>query len=966
MFKKLALVFAVVLLAAPVFAANSVFVEGAFAGRFSISLFDANNRPIKNLGGDDLFFVFIPESVGVPLINSLGDPSFNATNCPALQGKREYYAVYQSEGVATHVGCTNGSSFNVRIRVGSEQGGIRPTPCVEFGPCGDTGIVRFTDITTGPPATATGSGSSNNTPSFKVVLTYLTDGPGTPFARVPEDYMITTGTTPAAGTQLTPGSTQNLNLNVRYRLTSFKNGTLQGTLYNGDQVLASTTAVNTSSLSGENTQGFNFPSVVIPNSGNLTLRGELRVRETGVVVASSSIVWPIFQAPQLTAAPNLVRFKSTAGTTKQDDAIFVMSTSTQAINYTASINNASKWLALSTPTGAIPAPAGVFTQAAKLPLSMDPTGLAPGYYFDSVHIVTSLGALNVPVTLRVGTPPLSINVEPNGLRFDVRQGQGSPISKTLNVYHAGPAGSSTNWSARVLTGVNLIRLSASNGTATPGNPSPVSVSLASTATDTLGPAQAVIEFSSPNTPPEYVTVVANVTATTTPAPPLLDPVSLLFVAPQGGSPVTQRVQVHVSELAPTNFTFSSSGANYTGTAVTSSASTTAPGAIDVTFNPATANTGGSRSLLNVTAGAFQLRTSRLTTIVLPPAGTACTPLGIVVRETSLVDRFNIPAGLPQPLTVQLYDNCGNRLKGGSVSASFSNGDPSLRFELDEATGDFFTTWVPQTALNTSSVKVTLWPVFGTRSSNVLDISNGTVTGNAAPPPSLVSGGILNNLNPIVGAPVAPGTIAQVYGDNFYSGAGFLSAAAPPLDSRFQGAQLTVGGTPAPFYYLSKTQAAAQIPTELTPGRAYSAMMEVNGVYSVPQSIEVVSTTPGTVSASGALVAQHAVDYQLVTAQNPSKPGESLIMYLVGMGATNPNVATGVPAPGGPLAEAAVKPTVTIDGQNSTIQFAGLTPGFAGLYQINFVVPSNARDGDLDVVIKQDGLAANATRLTVKK
>lgn len=861
-------------LGTPAFAANSVFIDGAFAGRFSISLFDASNKPIKNLGGEDLFFIFIPESVGVPLINSLGDPSFNATNCPGLQEKREYYAVYQSEGVATHVGCTNGSSFNVRIRVGSEQGGIRPTPCVEFGPCGDTGIVRFTDMTTGPPATATGTGSSNNTASFKVVLTYLTDGPGTPFARVPDDYMITTGTTPTAGTQLTPGSTQNLNLNVRYRLTSFKNGTLQGTLYNGDQVLATTTAANTTSLGGENTTNFSFPSVVIPNSGILTLRGELRVRETGAVVASSSVVWPIFQAPQLTAAPNMVRFNSIAGTTKQDDAIFVMSTSTQAINYTASVNNASKWLALSAPTGTIPAPTGVFTQAGKLSLSMDPTGLAPGYYFDSVHIATSLGTLDVPVALRVGTPPLSLNVEPNGLRFDVRQGQGSPISKTLNVYHAGPTGSSSNWSARILTGANVIRLNTTNGTATPGNPSPVSVSLASTATDTLGPTQAVIEFSSPNTPPEYVTVVANVTATTTPAPPILDPVHLVLVATQGGSPVTQRVQVHVSELAPTSFTFTISGANYTGTAVTSSASTTTPGAIDVTFNPASANIGsGGRSLLNITAGAFQLRTSRLTAIVLPPAGTPCAPTGVLVRETSLMDRFNIPAGLPQPLTVQLYDNCGNRLKGGSVSASFSNGDPSLRLELDEATGDFFTTWIPQTALNTANVKVTLWPVFGTRFSQVLDISNGTVTGNTAAPPSLVSGGILNNLNPIVGAPLAPGTIAQVYGDNFYSGAGFESAPAPPLDSRFKGTQLLVSGTAAPFYYLSKTQAAAQIPTELAPGRTYSAVVEVNGVYSVPQSFEVVNTTPGTVSSSGALVAQHAADYKLVTPQNPAKPNE---------------------------------------------------------------------------------------------
>jgi uncharacterized protein (TIGR03437 family) len=948
LFKRVLLVFAGVLLATPAFAASSVFGDLAFAGQFSIALFDASNRPIKNSGGDSFFLVFIPEAEGVSLINSLGDPGFNANNCPGLQEKREYYRTPDG----THVGCTNGSSFNLRIRVGSEQGGIRPNDK------GDTGVVRFTDITTGPPATATGTGSSNNTPSFKVVLTYSNGGSGTPFARVPEDYMLPVGSTPVVGTTLTPGSTQNLNLNVRYRLTSTKNGTLQGTLYNDGQVLATTTAANTSSLSGENTQGFNFSSLVVPNSGNLTLRGELRVKETGVVVASSSVVWPIFQAPPLTAAPNMLRFNSTAGTTKQADSITVISTSASPLAYTASIVNASKWLSLSAATGSISA-------SATLPLTMDPTGLAPGYYFDTVRIATSLGTLSVPIALQVGTRPASLNVEPNGMRFDVRQGQGSPISQTLNVYHSGAGGTSSNWSARVLSGANLIRLSTTNGTATLGNPSPISVSLASTATDILGPSQAVIEVSSPNTPPEYVTVWANVTATTTPAPPILTPASLVLAASQGGAPVTQRVQVDLNELVPTNFTFNfSGGTNLTATAVTNSASTTSPGAVDVTFAPsASATIGGSGPIFFNVTSSNQLRTSRLILLTLPPAGAACVPGAVWVRETSLIERFSISAGLPQPLTVQLYDQCGNRLKGGSVAASFSNGDPSLRLEMDEATGDFFTTWTPQTALN-APMKVTLWPTFGNLFSKAFNI-NGTVTGNAAPP-RLVSGGILNNLNPIVGAPVAPGTIAQVYGDNFYSGAGFESAPPPPLDPRLEGAQLLISGNPAPFYYLSKTQAAAQIPTELTPGRTYSALMEVNGVYSTPQSIEVVSATPGTVSVSGALVAQHAADYQLVTAQNPAKPGESLIMYLVGMGVTSPNVATGAPAPAGPLAQASVQPTVTIDGQGATVQFAGLTPGFAGLYQINFIVPATARDGDLDVVIKQDTATANPTKLTVKK
>ncbi|MFM2123676.1 MAG: hypothetical protein RL328_127, partial [Acidobacteriota bacterium] len=156
---KLTLWFAAICFVAPLFAANSVFDNDAFSGLYSIALFDANNRPIKNWGGDGpIGFRLVTESEVVSLINSLGDPNFNANNCPSQTEKREYYVANQSVGVATHVACTNGTSWIMRIRVGGEQGGIRPNDN------GDTGIVRFTDISTGPPATATGTGSSNNTP----------------------------------------------------------------------------------------------------------------------------------------------------------------------------------------------------------------------------------------------------------------------------------------------------------------------------------------------------------------------------------------------------------------------------------------------------------------------------------------------------------------------------------------------------------------------------------------------------------------------------------------------------------------------------------------------------------------------------------------------------------------------------------------------------------------------------------
>jgi uncharacterized protein (TIGR03437 family) len=112
-----------------------------------------------------------------------------------------------------------------------------------------------------------------------------------------------------------------------------------------------------------------------------------------------------------------------------------------------------------------------------------------------------------------------------------------------------------------------------------------------------------------------------------------------------------------------------------------------------------------------------------------------------------------------------------------------------------------------------------------------------------------------------------------------------------------------------------------------------------------------------------LIAQHG-DYSLVTAQNPAHPGEVLTMYLVGMGATDPPVPTGVASPANPVAYANVKPELSIGGAEAEVLFWGLTPGSVGLYQINFRVPPGTQPGDREVIVRQGAARANVTTLAV--
>ena len=111
------------------------------------------------------------------------------------------------------------------------------------------------------------------------------------------------------------------------------------------------------------------------------------------------------------------------------------------------------------------------------------------------------------------------------------------------------------------------------------------------------------------------------------------------------------------------------------------------------------------------------------------------------------------------------------------------------------------------------------------------------------------------------------------------------------------------------------------------------------------------------------VVTHA-DGSLVTASRPAKAGETLVLYAVGLGPTVPMIKSGeaapIPAPSsyvalrfdfspdtGPsfarLIEPLLASTAASGGASPNLQVgemtpAFLTPGYVGLYQVNFVVP----------------------------
>jgi uncharacterized protein (TIGR03437 family) len=93
---------------------------------------------------------------------------------------------------------------------------------------------------------------------------------------------------------------------------------------------------------------------------------------------------------------------------------------------------------------------------------------------------------------------------------------------------------------------------------------------------------------------------------------------------------------------------------------------------------------------------------------------------------------------------------------------------------------------------------------------------------------------------------------------------------------------------------------------------------------------------------------------------PVKPGETLVLFGVGLGPTNPSAPAGQPFSG---AAPTVNPvTVTIGGISAKVMFSGAVA--AGLYQVNVIVPPEP-SGDQPVQLSIAGNKAPLARVTIQ-
>ena len=249
----------------------------------------------------------------------------------------------------------------------------------------------------------------------------------------------------------------------------------------------------------------------------------------------------------------------------------------------------------------------------------------------------------------------------------------------------------------------------------------------------------------------------------------------------------------------------------------------------------------------------------------------------------------------------------------------------------------------------------------------------TQDGTAPPPPTapvVFEGGVVNNASFAASpAPVAPGSIAAVFGQNLNAGSTLWFSnfgQDGKLVTSLGGATVAINGIPAPLFYSTPQQLGIQIPVQLAGQASAIIVVTVAGESSAPRSLNLAEHAPGifTVNQQGSGIASvlHENGGAQVTVANPAQPGELLTFFMTGLGPLTPPLETGAPSAGNQTAAAS---TVTIDGVQAGVEYSGSAAGTVGLNQVRVRVPVGTRAApDIPVVLRIGGQTSNPATIPV--
>jgi uncharacterized protein (TIGR03437 family) len=188
---------------------------------------------------------------------------------------------------------------------------------------------------------------------------------------------------------------------------------------------------------------------------------------------------------------------------------------------------------------------------------------------------------------------------------------------------------------------------------------------------------------------------------------------------------------------------------------------------------------------------------------------------------------------------------------------------------------------------------------------------------------------------------APGGLISIFG-NGLARAGFATS-------------VLVGNEAATVVFASPFQVNAQVPSTLFAGATTLRLTTPFGA--VEQRLSLDAAAPALFTLTGNQGAVLNQDGTVNGPTNPERRGRALVAFGTGLGRTRVQ---------GALQVTEVPVTATVAGVATEVFFAGLTPGFVGLYQVNLLLPNDLPPGlAVPLAVRQGAAAANAVEVAVQ-